>query len=127
LATVAGVTQAIYPEGGLSRDGRLREPKLGLLDYMLRSFDPRGERDVVFIPVGINYDRTLEDRTLLRDLDPAAARPGRLEAARRTLSFVGHNLVLMARNRWHRFGYACVNFGAPISAREYLGERGLDF
>jgi hypothetical protein len=28
----------------------------------LPTFDPRGERDPVFIPVGINYDRTLEDQ-----------------------------------------------------------------
>jgi glycerol-3-phosphate O-acyltransferase len=42
------------------------------------------------------------------------------------LRFVGHNLALRARNRWHRFGYACVNFGTPISMRRYLGERSLD-
>ncbi|MEO6326792.1 MAG: 1-acyl-sn-glycerol-3-phosphate acyltransferase, partial [Thermoanaerobaculia bacterium] len=65
MATAAGVTQAVYPEGGLSRDGKLRAPRLGILDYMVRSFDPAGERDIVFVPVGINYDRTLEDRTLL--------------------------------------------------------------
>ncbi|HEV7591129.1 MAG TPA: 1-acyl-sn-glycerol-3-phosphate acyltransferase, partial [Longimicrobium sp.] len=70
MATSSGVTQAVYPEGGLTRDGRLRRPRLGLLDYILRAFDPRGERDLVFIPVGINYDRTLEDRTLLLDLEP---------------------------------------------------------
>ena len=33
----------------------------------------------------------------------------------------------MLRSRWHRFGYACVNFGTPVSMRGYLGERGLDF
>jgi glycerol-3-phosphate O-acyltransferase len=27
--------------------------------------------------------------------------------------------MLMAFNRWHRFGYACVNFGTPVSAREF--------
>ena len=32
MATEAGVAQAMYPEGGLSRDGRLSEPKLGLFD-----------------------------------------------------------------------------------------------
>src|SRR5688572_17498376 len=75
MATAAGVTQAVFPEGGLSREGRLRRPKLGLLDYILRGFDPHGERDLVFIPVGINYDRTLEDRTLLLDLEPVRPRP----------------------------------------------------
>src|SRR6202043_1083599 len=72
MATAAGVTQAVYPEGGLTRDGRLRPPKLGLLGYMLRTFDPDGERDLAFIPVGINYDRTPEGRTPLLDASPAA-------------------------------------------------------
>ena len=60
MATDAGVTQAIFPEGGLSRDGRLALPKLGLLSYIVTGFDPSG-RDVVFVPVGLNYDRVLED------------------------------------------------------------------
>ena len=71
-ATAGGVVQAIYPEGNLSRDGRLRRPRLGLVNYMVSAFDPEGERDLVFIPVGINYDRVLEDRVLVRELDPAS-------------------------------------------------------
>jgi glycerol-3-phosphate O-acyltransferase len=127
MATTAGVPQAVYPEGGLSRDGRLRPPKLGILDYMLRSFDPvDGERDLVFIPVGINYDRVLEDRTLLLDLQPERRRRGPLFALATSLRFAGRNLSLMLRSRWHRFGYACVNFGTPISMRDYLRERGMD-
>ncbi|MEK6216589.1 MAG: 1-acyl-sn-glycerol-3-phosphate acyltransferase, partial [Boseongicola sp.] len=58
MATDAGVTQAIFPEGGLSRDGKLAPPKLGLLSYIMTGFDPSpdnpGSRDVVFIPVGLN-------------------------------------------------------------------------
>jgi len=127
MATSAGVPQAVYPEGGLSRDGRLRPPKLGILDYMLRSFDPlHGDRDLVFIPVGINYDRVLEDRTLLLDLTPGAKKPSPARAAMTTLRFSLRNLGLMLRSRWHRFGYACVSFGSPISMRHYLGDLGLD-
>ena len=65
LATEAGVTQAVYPEGGLTRDGRMREPKFGVLEYMLRGFSLDGDRDLVFVPLGLNYDRVLEDRTQL--------------------------------------------------------------
>ena len=124
MATASGVTQAVYPEGGLSRDGRLRPPKLGLLDYMLRWFDPEGERDLVFVPVGINYDRVLEDRTLLLDLDPEAPRKGGLAAARTTLGFLGRNLRQALTSKWHRFGYAGVSFGRPVSVRAWLAERG---
>lgn len=127
MATAAGVTQAVYPEGGLSRDGRLRPPRLGILDYMVRGFDPHGERDIVFVPVGINYDRTLEDRTLLLGSDPTGGKTGAGKAVGNALAFAGKSLVLMARNRWHRFGYACVNFGTPISLRSFMRTNGVDF
>ena len=127
MATVAGVPQAVFPEGGLTRDGRMREPRLGVLDYMLRGFRADGERDVVFIPLGINYDRVLEDRTLLRSGDPNAERVSRSRALANTMGFAWHNLRLMFASRWHRFGYACVNFGSPVSMRAYCRQRGFDF
>ncbi len=127
MATEAGVTQALYPEGALSRDGKLRAPRLGAPDYMLRGFDPTGERDLVFVPLGINYDRTLEDRTLLLDLDDGAARPGRLRAAFNTLAFAARQTLLAFAGGWHRFGYACVNFGTPLAMREYLQAQRFDF
>jgi glycerol-3-phosphate O-acyltransferase len=127
MATQAGVPQAVFPEGGLTRDGLMREPRLGVVDYMLRGFWLDGERDLVFIPLGLNYDRVLEDRTLLLAADPEARKPGRFWAAWNTLGFAVHNLRLMLNSDWHRFGYACVNFGAPVSMREYSRARGLDF
>ena len=127
MATEGGVPQAMYPEGGLTNDGRLRAPKLGLLDYMLKGFDPKGERDLVFIPVGINYDRVLEDRTLLRKLDPAAAKVGLATTIATTARFVGRQLALAVLGRRYRHGYACVNFGAPLSMRSYVAEHGVDF
>jgi glycerol-3-phosphate O-acyltransferase len=126
-ATEAGVPQAVFPEGGLTRDGRMREPRLGVLDYMLRGFRLDGERDLVFVPLGLNYDRVLEDRTLLLAADPSAPRPGMTKALWTTLRFALHNLALMLKSEWHRFGYACVNFGTPLSMREYCRIHGVDF
>lgn len=125
MATEGGVPQAVFPEGGLSRDGRLREPKLGLLDYILRGFDPAAGRDVAFIPVGINYDRVVEDRTLLRTLDPDAKKRGKIFVLGTTARFLLHQLGLAVRGRWIS-GYACVNFGTPISLRAHLAARGID-
>jgi glycerol-3-phosphate O-acyltransferase len=122
MATEAGVPQAVFPEGGLSRDGRMREPRLGVLDYMMRGFRVDGERDLVFVPLGINYDRVLEDRTLLLSSDGP-----RKSALRGTSGFVWQNLVLVVKNEWRRFGYACVNFGAPISMRQYCARRNINF
>jgi glycerol-3-phosphate O-acyltransferase len=127
MATEAGVPQAVFPEGGLSRDGKMRDPRLGVIDYMLRGFHLHGERDLVFLPLGLNYDRVLEDRTLLLSADPEARKPGRFWSAWNTLGFVVRNLSLALRSRWYRFGYACLNFGAPISMRQYCAARGIDF
>lgn len=127
MATKEGVCQAVFLEGGLSRDGRMQAPKLGLVDYMLREFDLSDDRDIVFVPVGINYDRTLEDRSLLRKLDAAAVKRSRWFVARTTLMFLGRSLYLMGMSRWRRYGYACVNFGKPVSVRDYCGDQAIDF
>jgi glycerol-3-phosphate O-acyltransferase len=107
-------------------DGRIRRPKLGLIDYMVRGFDPDGLRDVVFIPVGINYDRVLEDRTLLRRQEAAAPRIGVLGAVSTALQFALGQAVLRLRGRWFRFGYACVNFGTPLSLRQHFRALSVD-
>lgn len=128
MATRAGVVQAVFPEGGLSRDGKLRAPKLGLLSYMVQGFDPQAGRDIVFIPVGVNYDRVLEDRVLL-----ASARKDEQGAPRfafnpfTLLGFMAKNVWLRITGRWHRFGYACVSFGLPVSLTDYLAKSGTDF
>jgi glycerol-3-phosphate O-acyltransferase len=127
MATEGGVPQAMYPEGGLSVDGRLRAPKLGLLDYMLKGFGPDAERDLVFIPVGINYDRVIEDRTLLRKLDAAAPRGSLWRTLRITAGYLMRQFVFTLIGRRYRYGYACVNFGRPVSMRAYLAERAFDF
>lgn len=127
MATEGGVPQAMFPEGGLTTDGLLRPPKLGLLDYMLKTFDPSGERDLVFVPVGINYDRVLEDRSLFARRVPDAPRVGLLGSARIILAYLGRQLLRWVRGKSYRNGYACVNFGQPLSMRERALDTGVDF
>ncbi|RED18201.1 1-acyl-sn-glycerol-3-phosphate acyltransferase [Pontivivens insulae] len=117
MATEGGVTQAIFPEGGLSRDGSLRPPKLGLLSYMLETFDPDGERDVVFVPVGLNYDRVLEDRILVGHEVDEKGRPRFRASIWVGIGFFLKHIWLRIIGRWHKFGYASVSFGAPISLK----------
>lgn len=125
MAVQGGVVQAMFPEGGLSRNGALQEPKLGLFSYMVKGFEDEGDRDLIFIPIGLNYDRVLEDRSLLRA--PDAPRQSAVKAVRITLGYIFHSFWLMLRGRWYRLGYACVNFGTPVSFRKYCAERRLAF
>ena len=121
MAVEGGLTQVVFPEGGLSRDGALREPKIGLLDYMLRRFDPAGGRDLVFVPVAVGYDWVLEDESMLGFGGPGQSRKGDAPTA---VSVV-RKIQLVLRGR--RLARAAVNFGTPISAREYLRAHDADF
>jgi glycerol-3-phosphate O-acyltransferase len=128
MAVAGGLAQAMFPEGGLTRDGRLQPPKLGLLSYMVAGFDPNGARDLVFVPVGINYDRVLEDRVQVATLAvPENEKPRFTFSAGVFFGFVARNIGLKLRGRLYRLGYACVSFGTPISLRSYVGGRGIDF
>ena len=128
MATNAGVVQAVFPEGGLSRDGTLRPPKLGLLAYMVQAFDPKGPRDVVFIPVGINYDRVLEDRNLTAAAGLAPGEEPRFKFNPMVFAaYLGKMAGRKLIGRWYKNGYACVSFGEPLSMRTYLAEHKLDF
>jgi glycerol-3-phosphate O-acyltransferase len=118
MATHEGVTQAIFPEGGLSLDGRVGAAKKGLLHYIVSDFDPNDGRDVVFIPVALNYDRVLEDRLLL-----TAAETGQRRFRVRfsvIAGFVGKHIWHRLRGRFRRFGYAAVSFGEPLSLEGFL-------
>jgi glycerol-3-phosphate O-acyltransferase len=46
-----------YVEGGRSRSGKLREPRLGLLAYVADSYQRGITDDVVLVPVSIMYDQ----------------------------------------------------------------------
>jgi glycerol-3-phosphate O-acyltransferase len=84
LITREGVTQGIFVEGGLTRDGKLRPPKIGLLDYVLGiGRDPVYAARLHVVPVAVNYDRVLEDRSLLRELESKEGGVGRRGSPRR--------------------------------------------
>lgn len=117
MATNGGDTQAFYPEGGLSLTGKLQPPKVGLLSYLVDGFDPDGARDIVFVPVAINYDRVLEDRVLIA----AHARGDRRFGARISVvvAFILRKFWQRLRGADTRFGTAAVAFGEPVSMRGY--------
>ncbi len=127
LSTRAGVCQAVFPEGGLTKTGSLLEPRLGFMDYMLREFHPAFDKDIVFVPVGINYDRVIEDRSLIRKLDPTASKRGKWFVIKTSLGFAYKTLLLSRKLRWRRFGYASVNFGKPVSVKAYCEKNGVVF
>ncbi len=124
LITRNGVTQGIFPEGGLTRDGALRPVKIGLLDYIIRTLeDPAFDRDIWLVPVGINYDRVLEDRSLIRERIVGGKRPTRLAQFGNVLSYLGWNTARLVTGQLKRYGRVAIAFGTPISVRAWLAEQ----
>ncbi|MCC7195249.1 MAG: 1-acyl-sn-glycerol-3-phosphate acyltransferase [Gemmatimonadaceae bacterium] len=123
LITSHGVTQGIFPEGGLTRDGRLREPKLGLLDYILRVAGGPGSGGMYIVPVAINYDRVLEDRALLREQMGGKRRPlGKVVQFSVVLWYIAWNAFRIVIRRWRRHGDAVVVVGEPVSLDPWFAE-----
>ena len=110
-ATAEGVAQAIFPEGHLSLTGRVGQARLGLLSYILAEAQ-KGARPVVFVPVGLGYDRVLEDKLLV------AAEETGVRRFRTKLSLIMLHVARMLWRRlwgrWQGFGAAAVSFGKPI-------------
>ena len=126
-----GITQGVFPEGGLSRDGYLWPPKIGLLDYIVRiKEDGDMPQDVLFVPVGINFDRVLEDKSLLAEGKYKAGEripPSWFDKLRSLAAFlirfpfiIAVNLLRVLTGRVKRHGYATAAFGAPVSLNAWL-------
>jgi glycerol-3-phosphate O-acyltransferase len=121
LATEEGTTQAMFPEGGLSLDGKVGPAKLGLISYIVEGWEP-DDRDVVFVPVGLAYDRVLEDSVLVE-----AAAAGTRRFRNRPVRVAWHALRFLwarFRGRTKGFGTAAAGFGAPVSLAAHLAEGG---
>jgi glycerol-3-phosphate O-acyltransferase len=126
LITRNGVTQGIFLEGGLSRDGKLGKAKIGLLDYLLGvARDPSMRRRIYIVPVAINYDRVLEDRSLLRELDEREGRkrPPLYAQLGEVIRYVWWNLARVVARRWKRYGRAAVVIGEPLSIEPWINEQ----
>jgi glycerol-3-phosphate O-acyltransferase len=123
MATDDGVTQAMFPEGGLSLNGEVGPAKMGLLSYIVAGYTP-GDRDVLFVPVGLGYDRVLEDRVLT-----AAAKESTRNFRARPLAILkstGQILWGRMRGTFKGFGTAAASFGSPLSLKAFLAEGAAD-
>lgn len=89
----------LYPEGGRSYSGELKQAKTGLIHAALTADAP----NLAILPVGIAYDLVLEDHILARQGVKKTQRPFTRELAEMVRYAVGY------RSR------VFVTFGAPIS------------
>ncbi|MEZ5115857.1 MAG: 1-acyl-sn-glycerol-3-phosphate acyltransferase [Candidatus Nanopelagicales bacterium] len=102
-----------YFEGGRTRTGKLRPPRMGVLRYLVDAFLANGttENDVFVVPVAIVYDQQHEVGAISYEESGGSKRP----------ESIGW-LVKFARAQSRRRGRARVRFGQPLSLREVIDD-----
>jgi len=95
-----------YLEGGRSRTGKLRPPRLGVLAYLLEAFRESDVDDVFLVPVSIAYDQLVEVAAMAAEEHGAEKKPESFGWMLRYIRAQGQHL-----------GKAYVNVAEPLSLR----------
>ncbi len=106
-----GYSVEYFVEGGRSRTGRTLQPRPGMLSMTVRSFLRNSKKPIVFVPVYFGYEKVLEGRSYL----------GELQGTQKKKENV-FGLLGSLRNLRKSFGQVAVNFGEPIHLDTILDE-----
>ena len=93
-----------YLEGGRSRTGKLRAPRLGMLSYVVDTYLRGLVDDIVFIPVSIGYDQISDIKAYATE---QLGGKKEQESFAWALRFIG--------NLHRRYGSVHVRFGEPLA------------
>ncbi len=135
--TIGGLAQGFFIEGKLTRTGAMNPPKLGLLDNLIGVFEHGFEGDIRFVPVGLNFDRVLEDDRLLAENRGKPVKPRLRDKLRSAVALlrtlppvVAGRGTRVLRGAWRYarrghlgFGVAAVHAGPGLGMREFFGDR----
>ncbi len=111
-----GFPIAYFIEGGRSRSGRTLSPKSGLLGMTVESFMREHPRPVLLVPVYFSYEKLLEGRTLVAELE---GQPKRGESL--------GELAGVVRRLKRDYGSVHVNFGSPLDLGRFLDAQTPDW
>ncbi len=98
-----GYSVEYFVEGGRSRTGRMLQPRPGMLSMTVRSFLRDHRKPIVFVPVYIGYEKVMEGRSYL----------GELQGKKKQKESV-FGLAKTVRKLSNSFGRVAVNFGDAI-------------
>lgn len=102
-----------FIEGGRSRSGKLLMPKLGLLSILLTALKNGACGDLIFVPVSIGYDRVLEEKSYLKEIEGRQKRPETVWQVIKARKFLKR-----------RYGKVYLQFNTPISVNDLADHTG---
>jgi glycerol-3-phosphate O-acyltransferase len=102
-----------FIEGGRSRTGKVLLPKLGLLSILLTALRNGACQDLIFVPVSIGYDRVLEERSYLAEIEGGQKQPENVWQVIKARKFLRR-----------RYGKVYLQFAEPFSVNDLAGRSG---
>ena len=102
-----------FIEGGRSRTGKLLMPKLGLLSILLNAYKNGACEEMVIVPIYIGYDRVLEEKSYLQELEGGHKEPETLRGVIKARKFLKK-----------RYGKIYIEFDDPILVSELVEKFG---
>ncbi len=102
-----GYTIEFFIEGTRSRTGKVISPKLGMLKYLIESIDEGYNKDLVFVPITVNYDRILEEGSYQKELK------GKEKTAESTSSFIKSRKLIK-----RKYGTVYLSLNEPFTLSE---------
>ncbi len=104
-----GYNQEFFIEGGRSRDGKMKEPRMGILGMTVNAFFEKAVSDLNYVPIGIVYDKIIEDESYVNEI--------RGGTKKRESFFQALKVIKMLRRK---YGRVYIQFGKPISLRDFI-------
>jgi len=102
-----------FPEGGRSRTGKLLPPKIGLLATILEAYPNIRWDDMTFVPIYIGYDRVLEEKAYIHELEGGKKTPENF-----------WNMLKVGKFLKKKYGKIYLNFNSPMSLKSYIQQQG---
>lgn len=113
-------------ENGLKSDGVESSKKLSLLNYVAKSINQGHCKDIIFIPAALNYGKIPGDKSLLNKQDGDHDGKDIFKSVRSTLQSIALLLRHCLPYKYKPFGYAAINYGEPISLRQWQHDNKID-
>ncbi len=105
-----------FIEGGRSRTGKLLTPKIGFLSLLLEAFQKSGWEDMMFVPIFIGYDRVLEEKAYIHELEGGKKPAENLSNVFKARKFLKK-----------KYGKIYLNFHEPFSLKDYFDQLPNEF
>lgn len=109
-----GHLQEFFIEGGRSRSGKMRPPKVGILSIIVSAYQKGLRKDIHFVPVSISYESVIEDKTF------GDENTGRKKEKESFLALLKAGSIFK-----RKYGQVSLNFGAPISLQQFARDASI--